>query len=311
MKVIYIASEPRAGSTFLQLLLSTHPAVVGLGEIAQVIKRARFIQEKNAHLPPCSCGAEQNDCPFWAPLLPQLFDGELQSGHHLVLNRFRSEFPDSVLVDSSKNMEALQAFYLSQNDPDIELHVIYLIRDFRGWVPSVHKRRLETANYSAEDVPAYSRSYQAELHRRRRSLKALRYGYVQDCYRWLHRTQTALRFLEERRVPHLVVSYEELVFRLDAQSKRIGDFLGLEFSHDSGNLTSAEAHELYGSDTVRKPQSGSRVFYDHWWLRDPRSAWFAPLIMPVHAFNRRVYQEMATSPARHASRAEQPQEAVR
>jgi hypothetical protein len=43
----------------------------------------------------------------------------------------------------------------------------------------------------------------------------------------------------------------------------------------------------------------ARVFYDHKWLGDLRPALYAPLLRPVYAFNRRVYNELASSPPRN------------
>ena len=305
MKIIYIASEPRAGSTFLQLLLATHPHVAGLGEIAQVIRRAKLAQNEGDKLPPCSCGARQENCPFWSPLLPELLDSTPQDAHRKIRAHFAQQFPGKVLIDSSKATAPLSQYYASAPaSADLDVRVLYVIRDFRGWVPSVHKHRHNVANWALETTPAYLVPTVKQFRRERHSLK---FGYVQDSYRWMLRTRGALDFLAKSGLPHLIVSYEELVFNLEKQARRIGNFLGMSFEHDLSDLSRATAHELYGSPILKTSAvKRSRISYDHSWLSDSRSALLSPLLLPVHAFNSHVYRDLAESPPRNLKRALPP-----
>lgn len=305
MKIIYIASEPRAGSTFLQLLLATHPHVAGLGEIAQVIRRVKAAQDQGDKLPPCSCGARQEDCPFWSPLLPQLLDLPPQDAHRRIMAYFAERYPGKVLIDSSKANAPLTQYYGDAHaGGELDVRVLYVIRDFRGWVPSVHKHRENVANWSLETTPSYLVPTVKQFRRDRRNPK---FGYVQDSYRWMMRTRSAIDFLAKSGLPHLIVSHEQLVFNLESQARRIGDFLGMSFGHDLTDLSRATAHELYGSPILKTSAlKRARIAYDHSWLSDARSALLAPLLLPVHAFNSRIYRELADSPPRNLRQALPP-----
>jgi hypothetical protein len=64
--VIYILSNGRSGSTLLDLLLGTHPAIWTLGE-AQILP-----WELKEDRLPCGCGKKLTICEFWQPILTQI-----------------------------------------------------------------------------------------------------------------------------------------------------------------------------------------------------------------------------------------------
>ena len=64
MKVIYIAGLGHSGSTFLELLLASHPDVVGLGEIGLQVERLLLDPSFNAGEALCSCGTTARECEF-------------------------------------------------------------------------------------------------------------------------------------------------------------------------------------------------------------------------------------------------------
>jgi hypothetical protein len=56
-RIVYIISRVHSGTTLLDLLLSTHPVVVSVGE-------AKMLEQLPAMH--CICGAEHwHTCPFW------------------------------------------------------------------------------------------------------------------------------------------------------------------------------------------------------------------------------------------------------
>lgn len=293
--IIYISSDPRAGSTFLQKLLGTHPHVAGLGEIANVISRAKFPPSPTAAELPCSCGAPHQECPFWGALLGDLSSCDPLEAQRKILARFAEIYPGRVMIDSSKSTAALAKHYLNSPDASqFDVRVLHVIRDFRGWVPSAQKQRRRIAGWTAEETPAYLTEIVAKLRRDQRGVK---FGYLQDSYRWMMRARRELKTLAESGMPHLVVSYDELIFDSARQLARIGDFLGLNQEFRLDSLGESETHDLYGSPTMKKDsEKSAKIFYDHGWLRDTRSVYLAPFLLPVHAFNRQVYSELACSP---------------
>ena len=66
-KIIYIASLGHSGSTILDMSLGCHPLIVGLGEVAPLLKARRddfFNDEFNSYK--CSCGEDMWTCSFWS-----------------------------------------------------------------------------------------------------------------------------------------------------------------------------------------------------------------------------------------------------
>jgi hypothetical protein len=269
--VVYIAGLSRSGSTILQMLLAAQPGMVGLGEVSQAIKKLGPTPDEHSDIRPCSCGAMPDQCEFWAPLLPHLKAEAPNAAHARIIERFRAEFPGRMLVDSSKTTPSLDRYYIGRDrTPGVNLKVLYVIRDFRGWVLSMPKFWYYKPG--------------------------LRYGYIQDCYRWMYANLKAMRFLRESGAAHLCISYEDLVFNTERHMARIGDFLGTTFTGDPLAISNAVAHELYGNPGVKyDPEKRSRLVYDHTWLRDWRPSFFAPLLAPVYAFNQRVYREFSAA----------------
>ncbi len=64
IKILYIASEARSGSTLLGRLLAEVDGCVHVGEIDRIW--LRFFKEENL----CECGLPFRECPFWQ----QVFD---------------------------------------------------------------------------------------------------------------------------------------------------------------------------------------------------------------------------------------------
>jgi len=138
LDIVYILSPARSGSTFLQLLLGGHPNIVGIGEVKHVLKEYCQTQSpKNpAHGDQCSCGQEPRKCPFWGPILDDLSGASMETAVKLILEHFSRLFPDKMLIDSSKSGEFLENYYLKKlcldDDLQIQLKILYLVRDFRG-----------------------------------------------------------------------------------------------------------------------------------------------------------------------------------
>ena len=82
LKIIYIASSGRSGSTILDLLLGAHPSCWTLGEFHILPWELR------THVKPCGCGDSVENCPFWGSIVGELQDVLL----HGSISRFRDSY---------------------------------------------------------------------------------------------------------------------------------------------------------------------------------------------------------------------------
>ena len=167
VKVIYIVGFGRSGSTLLDIVLGSHPALEGGGELTNLVQGGWINNDY------CACGVRGNDCPFWSTVrrewtartgirdlesyakLQEHFTNSKQWAH---LKREQrgpgAQFQDfarqtvalyetmlqvggkSAIVDSSKS--PVRALALSMM-PEIDLRLIHLVRDPRGVAWSLKK----------------------------------------------------------------------------------------------------------------------------------------------------------------------------
>lgn len=79
-RLVYIAGYGRSGSTILDIILGSHPAVCSVGEVAFLL------EEMSLSCRRCACGQPYRTCPFWGDLLDEL---ELRDSPHIVAKRLR------------------------------------------------------------------------------------------------------------------------------------------------------------------------------------------------------------------------------
>jgi hypothetical protein len=171
IQLIYIAGYGYSGSTLLDILLGSHPDIESVGELCNLHSRGWIMNKK------CACGNPGRECPFWSQVMSrwQLLSGFRDVEGYIRLQRqieswknpsawFRNrkiESNDSILkhyaeetgalfqaiaktssksciVDSSKlPLRALALISVSS----IDLRIIHLVRDLRGVLWSMLKRR--------------------------------------------------------------------------------------------------------------------------------------------------------------------------
>jgi len=171
VKVIYITGDGRSGSTLLDRILGTLDGVSSFNEIKQLWTRG-FVRNL-----PCSCGERFNECPFWIAVFSEMFRGSdsqseirrilaLQNSvdmtryfpklyigvYNDIFQKKLAEYRDvlrrlyfaiarvsgcEIIVDSSKH--AVRALILA-DIPDIDVHIIHLVRDVRAVVYAYKKR---------------------------------------------------------------------------------------------------------------------------------------------------------------------------
>jgi len=159
-KVLYIVGSHRCGSTLLARLLGDMPGFFAIGE-----GLLHFLGGSSRNRVPCGCGMGVQDCSFWngisrpaeqvpfvarwlrlrrVPLLGSYCRRHPQEASELISSV--SSFYDmiaqhsgaEVIVDSSKSPFHARLLSLV---PDIELYIVYLVRDPRNIVASSRKRK--------------------------------------------------------------------------------------------------------------------------------------------------------------------------
>jgi hypothetical protein len=82
LKLVYVGSSGRSGSTILELLLGAHQAFWTLGEFHLLPWELR------TNTKPCGCGSLVEECPFWGPITREC-KAELVDGS---IGRFRDSY---------------------------------------------------------------------------------------------------------------------------------------------------------------------------------------------------------------------------
>ena len=293
-KIVYILGLSRVGSTMLDLVLGSNPRFVGLGEVFQVLRPDMNRFQRNEV---CSCGKVTQECPFWGPLSDRLkkdISASLEKRYHHVLEVFEEVFgPDKILVDSSKLLDSLK---VAQKSRDIELKVIFLMRDVRAWTISRLNSRKRSPQY-------YSR--EGDYVRKLR----YRYGWKTDIIKWLTPFLTRLptyyfrlwyiqnkeiiNYLENNDIEYFSLGYDELGMQPDFMMSKVFEFLGEASGNPNFSSVGSQSHVLVGNTKKREEKRRQGIFYDNRWMY--RNDWlFAAALFPnIMKFNaKEVYKNI-------------------
>ncbi len=198
IKVIYIAGSGRSGSTLLSQLLGEMEGVVNIGEAPRYLYNNRLFSQDI----PCSCGKPFESCEFWqgitgsadpeiramgtrlvrmryipllaSPFRPGRFSGEFARFSAAMGDLFAAivaQTGSRVIVDASKN--PANGFLLTQM-PHLEVYVVHLVRDARGYVSSWSKPKGYLKRFPALTVLRWWLSYNIFSE----ALKAYAAGYL-------------------------------------------------------------------------------------------------------------------------------------
>lgn len=134
-RIVYIAGLGHSGSTLLDLLLGTHEAVVGLGELGNTL--SELDQNRTDRVDLCSCGGTAANCQYRSEVQARFdrnpADG-LERRYRLAIETFQEQFgKDTWIADSSKSRTFLSKM---SEVPWIELRVLHLVRDVRSYTIS-------------------------------------------------------------------------------------------------------------------------------------------------------------------------------
>ena len=155
VRILYIASLPHSGSTLLDLLLGSHSAVQGLGEI-QALKR--YVAPGQDGTPrrrrQCTCGASSVWlCPFWSAVDATLrlsgIEGlqalsiaaedkeTFQRDNRALFSAIAEVAQKRVLVESSKSLTRLRRL---MGTPSLTLLPVFLHRAPAGQIASMVRK---------------------------------------------------------------------------------------------------------------------------------------------------------------------------
>lgn len=261
IKVLLITGFSRSGSTILGRLLGRQPGVFFGGELHSIWARNFIANER------CSCGQPFRDCPHWRTITSKAFpradfsatgihDAQLRTGRmrhwpRYVLpsingrrfNRDLVTYRDAVrslyhaiseetgstlIVDTSKN----PAYGLVLGSiPEIDLHVVHLVRDCRAVAYSWQRRKLMPDIHWKEE-------YMERFSALRSTSFWMLTNLLTESYRRLAPHYTFLRYGDFSKEP-------------DKALERIGNYVSLpmrEFSYGSPEKALPEAgHSLAGN----------------------------------------------------------------
>ncbi|UZS00182.1 sulfotransferase [Chondrinema litorale] len=258
-KIVYIMGIGHSGSTFLQMLLSSHEQIVGMGEVSLLLKN-----RNKESIPQCSCGDSVENCKVWGGLLNELknSDDDIQAFQNILL-QFQEKFPSKILIDSSKNLISFKKYYANKSLKDIEVNVIFLVRDFRSWVISREKNNKRKSRNN--------------------------YGVVYNAYKWYYRNRRKLNYLKSAGIPFTVISYEDLVLQKAKTLKKISSFL--DIPNDYSEIHQAEMHDIYGNRMKNDTSKNKQIYYDNSWMKMNQTAFISPLLMLPYALNKKLYTQ--------------------
>lgn len=281
-QVVYIASRAHSGSTFLNLLLSGHPRLVGVGEVYSLFDFSAGHVHRRDKIQ-CSCGEVIGSCPFWGPtidLLLQNRDMPPDQLYGIVLKTFNEYFGnDRIMVDASKTLTGLDAL---RRNRQVDLKVIFLIRDVRPWLVSMRHDLARRNDLEFSDLV------------RRYGLKApFEYLYrtpAKYFWHWYILNKRTQQYLAQKDVANFQVGYEEASLYPELTIEKMGQFLDVTFPESMLTLDDSESHIVLGNRMRHQKEKRARIFYDNRWFY--RNKWLlSSLLFPwIMRYNvREVY----------------------
>ncbi len=260
-KVIYILSLEHSGSTVLDILLSSHPRIVSLGEIHFVLENKKTSIENTKDI--CSCLNKMNDCHFWGGYLNKYLKNNLDKSfaekYKALLKYVNQSLGEDIIIsDSSKKLSVLKQLLESDLRNEIDLRIIFLIKDVRSW--AISKKRV--------------------------FLKQKRKGnfYLRHILSWYKANRKIKDYLEAKNLKYLQIGYEELCLKQDYINDLICDSLDikkekLEFAKNGKH------HIAYGNRMKLKREQKLR--YDYRWFSNWKVNFLTVLLPFVFFWNKK------------------------
>lgn len=258
-RLVFIAGQSHSGSTLLDLVLGAHSRLVGLGEIAEVVRHAE--RDLGTVLDvPCSCGSRLEACEYWGEVIRRWQATSPRSEaarFEIIFQTFTDVFGDALVpVDSSKYPDCIESL---DDQFDLELRAIHIIKDVRAFTIS----QIDNAKQSGAPAPKPFALFKE----------------------WHGRNEIMKRRLAARGIPTLQIGYEELCMNSERIARRICDFLELEFEPQMLELGASKSHIGFGN-RMRAQSTKRAIRYDHRWFS--RREWELPalLLRRIMRYNR-------------------------
>jgi hypothetical protein len=268
-RVIYIASRAHSGSTFLDLLLSGHPRIIGLGEVYSLFDPVENLISSRGRLR-CSCGAPMRECTFWGPTTEVLRQNQPMKPHEMyrtVLDAFYDHFGEEAIpVDVSKTLEGLQHL---RRVEDIKVEVLFLIRDVRPWVISMREDRKRRDDLLLRDL--------LKRYGWKTPLEYVNRTVIKYYWQWSLLNRQTQRYLKNEGLSSFQLGYEEIALYPEMMMGRICDFIGLDLTDEMLSLEGSESHIIKGNRMRSQKDKLARVFYDNRWFY--RGEWYLPSVV--------------------------------
>lgn len=266
--VVYVLGLGHSGSTLLDLLLSGHPHVCGVGEarmLTDPTQRQKYLVQARRFA--CSCRSPFSECPLWRTYVERLdatSSATFEESYLLLLSAFADVVGRDIwMSDSSKERQTLATLkraFDARRLPIPNLRVIHLVKDVRAFATSI-----------------------ADRDGRRGVLHAIRL-----CRLWRSETRQDMRFLSRLGLPTLRIGYEDLCLSPEFTIKRICRFLGIEFVADMVVPQPTRGHVAVGNPMRRHPEKSTRLHYDNRWFCNSDVTQAYHLIPGLSRMNREV-----------------------
>ncbi len=239
--ILYIMGCGHSGSTLLDMLLSAHSKIFGVGELRIFSSQKNKLRDELKEQL-CACGQKVPDCPFWKKVLenvdysPKLDVRRSKINSFLGIDKyiFKNGEPVSIkdylesnekiyetilklsgkefIVDSSKGPDRAELLSRSKK---LDIIFLHLIRDGRGVMWS------------------YKRKYKKTLF---------------SIFIWLF-TNLKAEIIKKRNknVRTIVLRYEDLVDNPEKELEKILETIGLSFEKGMLNFSKVEQHQIAGN----------------------------------------------------------------
>ena len=251
--LLYIAGSSHSGSTLLDLLLGSHPAIESVGEAKKIPAVAARIRA--GENPLCTCREPVVTCAFWRQVMPA-DPAELQKNAAANAALFRSALTSGgkqIALDSSKTSGRAEMLARSEL---FDLTLVHLVRDSRA---IAYSNRRKQSRAPAEQQGAY-RLVPSVRGWRKLNLRTRR----------LFRDRPGVRYVPIR--------YEDLTADPRAELQRVLEAVGLPWEESMLRYREHTHHNIEGNRM--RMETGSAIRADNEYLQAMSASdwWTATLL---------------------------------
>jgi hypothetical protein len=192
---------------------------------------------------------------------------------------------DHIMVDSSKLLDALKTV---MRLPQVEVKVIYLIRDVRAWTISRLTDRKNSPEYFQRDgyyIKKLAYPLGWKIHLLKWGLPFLTQLPLYYFLLWYFQNKQIKDFLKSHDIDYFSLGYDELGMNPDLMMKKIFDFLGEKIINSDFCSANSQSHILIGNTKKSESTRRQGIYYDNRWIY--RNEWLRPaaLLPKVMRYN--------------------------